>query len=189
MAIGTSLLAGVVTFQVMMRQLKKNKQGNFSPDGQLTVAQNIPGRLRAYSPKLKDKAMADAMTIQLARIEGIESVACNEGTGSILVTYEQAKVDHTLLVPALMKLMGLELEGKGQKQSLVIKEAQTVNQAVNHAVYDNTRGLLDLDAMLALGFIGLAIKEMLRTGGVGAPPPITLLNWAYLTLTMRGGRQ
>lgn len=179
-------LAGVASFQVIMKQLKGNKKMNI--DRQLHVEQNIPGRLRAYSDVLKNKEVRDALQIQLVRIDGIHKVALNEVTGSILVQYDKTKIDHSLLVPALLKLLGIDFTKEGKHTSAIMNEVQIVNGAMNRAVLDKTNGLLDVDTLVPLGFIGLAVNEIIKTGTVGTPPPITLLNWAYMALIFRGNR-
>lgn len=184
MGVFTSALAGYATFRVIMKQFD-SKDKKMSIGSELRIEQNIKGRLRAYCDRLKDKSVGDSLKIQLARIDGINKVTINSLTGSILIIYDSKKIDNNLLVPALMKLLGIDLEADEEQKSIIMNEMQLVNKSVNNALLNSTKGVIDLDTLIPIGFLGLAIKEIINTGTLGTPAPLTLLNWSYLGLTRR----
>ena len=185
-----SLLSGILTGYMVIRAVSgqiNNKQ-EISFNGLIEVKQNISGRLRIYCDKLRDNKLSDALNIQLSRIEGIKQVSVSTVTGSILVIYDAKKIQSDLLQAAIVKLLGVEGDSDNLSNSLIMQEVTLANQALNYAVLDKTSGIIDLKTALPIVFVGLAIKELIRTGNLGTPAPITLLYWAYNSFGLGGGR-
>lgn len=183
-----SAVTGALVFGVASKQMKKvNNVQALDFNGQMEIRQNIRGRLRLSSPFLKNKEQGYALITQLSRVDGINKVGSDYRTGSMLIEYDDSKVEGELLIGAVIKLMGLENPSEGVQKSLVMKEIQLANQAVNMAILDKTKGILDLRTIVPLTFLGLAAKSYANTGNLGLPAPITLLYWSYKTLELGKG--
>ncbi|MCB2338748.1 heavy-metal-associated domain-containing protein [Clostridium estertheticum] len=185
-----SLLSGMLTGYMLMKAARGqiNNKSEISFNGTIQVKQNISGRLRIYCDKLRDNKLSQAINAQLCRIEGIKQVSVSLITGSILVIYDGKKIDSNLLQAAIVKLLGLDKESEKASNSIIMQEVTIANQALNYAMLDKTGGIIDLKTTLPIIFVGLAIKELVRTGNLGIPAPITLLYWAYNSFGLGGGK-
>lgn len=187
MGVLSGILAGYLVIRTIDKGSKEKHKVNLG--SQMRVAQNLPGRLRIYAEGLKNRKKANEITVQLIRIDGIKHVKFNEVTGSMLIEYDASKIQDDLLIAAMFKLLEMDLEMEKPSKSLVAKEIQTVNQALNYAVLDKTKGLLDLRTLMPLTFIFLAVKEFYTTRKLGTPAPVTLLYWAYNSLGLGGNSE
>lgn len=184
-----SLAMGMMFFAMAKNKMNESNESNLSFNKQLEVRQQIEGRLRLYSPFLKDKEAGCMLITQLSKVEGIHKVGTDFRTGSLLLEFDESKIDSNILVGAILKLMGIDDESNACQKSIVMKEIKIVNEAVNKAVLDKTNGILDLRTIIPITFLGLAIKGYLNTGTLGMPAPMTLLYWTYKTLELGKGGQ
>ena len=183
-----SAVTGALVFSVANKQMKKvNKGQDLEFNGQFEIRQNIRGRLRLSSPFLKNKEQGYELITQLSRVDGINKIGSDYRIGSMLIEYDASKVEGELLIGAILKLMGLDNPSETIPKSMVMKEIQIANQAVNMAILDKTNGILDLRTIVPLTFLGLAVKSYANTGNLGLPAPITLLYWSYKTLELGKG--
>lgn len=183
-----SAVTGALVFSVANKQMKKvNTVQDLDFNGQLEIRQNIRGRLRLSSPFLKNKEQGYGLITQLSRVDGIDKIGSDYRIGSMLIEYDASKVEGELLIGAILKLMGLDNPSESIPKSMVMKEIQIANQAVNMAILDKTNGILDLRTIVPLTFLGLAVKSYANTGNLGLPAPITLLYWSYKTLELGKG--
>lgn len=183
-----SAVTGALFFSVASKQIKKVNEGqNIDFNGQLEIRQNISGRLRLSSPFLRNKEQGYSLITQLSRVDGIKKIGSDYRIGSMLIEYDASKVEGELLVGALLKLMGIDNPSENIPKSMVMKEIQLANQAVNMAILDKTNGFLDLRTIVPITFLGLAVKSYANSGNLGLPAPITLLYWSYKTLELGKG--
>lgn len=183
-----SAVTGALFFSVASKQIKKvNKGQHIDFNGQLEIRQNISGRLRLSSPFLRNKEQGYSLITQLSRVDGIKKIGSDYRIGSMLIEYDASKVEGELLVGALLKLMGIDNPSESIPKSMVMKEIQLANQAVNMAILDKTNGFLDLRTIVPITFLGLAVKSYANSGNLGIPAPITLLYWSYKTLELGKG--
>lgn len=183
-----SAVTGALFFSVASKQIKKVNEGqNIDFNGQLEIRQNISGRLRLSSPFLRNKEQGYSLITQLSRVDGIKKIGSDYRIGSMLIEYDASKVEGELLVGALLKLMGIDNPSENIPKSMVMKEIQLANQAVNMAILDKTNGFLDLRTIVPITFLGLAVKSYANSGNLGIPAPITLLYWSYKTLELGKG--
>lgn len=183
-----SAITGALFFSVASKQIKKVNEGqNIDFNGQLEIRQNISGRLRLSSPFLRNKEQGYSLITQLSRVDGIKKIGSDYRIGSMLIEYDASKVEGELLVGALLKLMGIDNPSENIPKSMVMKEIQLANQAVNMAILDKTNGFLDLRTIVPITFLGLAVKSYANSGNLGLPAPITLLYWSYKTLELGKG--
>src|SRR5687768_6623714 len=68
-------------------------------------AHHVPGRLRVRIPRLKrDTAAALALRAELLRVDGVTSVAVRMETGSIVIHYDDRRLDPAMLWDTLEDL-------------------------------------------------------------------------------------
>lgn len=183
-----SAVTGVIAFKIVADKIgKANGNNELGFNGNVEIRQNIKGRLRLSSPFLKNKEQGYIMVTQLSKVDGINKVGSDYRTGSILIEYDDSKVEGELLIGAIIKMMGFDGDSKNSPQSLVMKEIHIANQAINMAILDKTKGILDLRTIVPLTFLGLAVKSYANTGNMGLPAPVTLLYWSYKTLELGKG--
>lgn len=181
----SSVLYGMIAFQVINKQIRKassnDSKKTLSFNGKLDVRQNINGRLRIYSDFFKVEEQSHNIAIQLSKVDGIENVGFNSTTGSMLIIYNPEKIKGDLLISAIIRLTGIDNEISNDT-SLISKEIRLAHNSLNYGILEKTRGIVDINTMIPMIFILLAIREYMRTKSLGTPKPITLLYWAYNTL-------
>lgn len=167
---------GLILGLLAIKKIKGNKETiNFNES--FTINSYSKGRIRIRSIELKNKEKGDLLTGNLMKIDGIKKVAINNITGSILIEFNEEKIDPDLLVPAISRL--LELEAASQKEITLQKETTLVYNSLNYAVANKTNNFMDIDSFLPIVLLALAIYQYYKTRGLGLPSAITLLYWAY----------
>lgn len=158
----------------------KNMKSNVpSFRGMLEVKHYLPGRIRLYMPILKNNKEAENVLIhQMTRIQFIKSLKINVVTGTILINYDENEIKPILLMGIVIKLLGLESEINKEPESLVKKEIVNLKDSVNLAIYDKTKGIFDIKAIMLLGLFISGINKCIKDPKV-TPGGITYLWWAY----------
>ncbi|KAJ53577.1 hypothetical protein BD780_001308 [Clostridium tetanomorphum] len=159
---------------------KKNLKSNIpSFRGILEVKHYLPGRIRLYIPLLKNnKEVEDVLFTQLTRIDSIQSIEISLVTGSILIHYDESKIKPILLMGVIIKLLGFEQEINKEPESLVKKEIMNLKDSVNLAVYEKTKGIFDIKAIMVLALLVSGINKCIKAPNM-SPGGITYLWWAY----------
>ncbi len=184
MGVATGLFTGYIIMKAFQKQKKGNEALSFG--GQIEVSHSLDGRIRFRSELLKISDISNLVTIQLTKIEGIKKVAPTLLTGSLLIEFDSSKIDKDLLVGAVYRLIGVE-ESLGQLQhSKVYDEIKSVNNALNHAVLDKTKGFLDVKTVVPISFVGLAAYQIASSKFISTPSSLTLLWWAYKSSNLGG---
>lgn len=179
-----SLVSGLLVGYVAMKTLRKHQTGTEHSiyNNVLDVRHSIPGRLRLGSKQLTSEPMANALMVQLTKIDSIQQVSVNTVTGSILIIYEADKVDDQLLIGAVVKLLGLEEDLLHKKESIIKQEIKLVGSSINNSIYDKTHGILDGKTAVSMSFLGLAIYNIVTAKKMTTPPTLNLLYWTYNSL-------
>jgi len=153
---------------------------NFSGfKGVVEIKHSIEGRIRFYIPALKSNATAcTTLELQLSKIEIIKTASANAIVGSLLLEHEIGKIDTPTLVGVIVKLLGLEQELEKKRKSQSSKEISNVFDAVNSGIFERTNGILDLDSLLTLSFVGVGVYSLV-TKPFSLPSGINFLYWAY----------
>lgn len=139
----------------------------------------MPGRVRFRVEAMRGRAeAAERLEAQIGRIEGVARVQANPVTGSVLVQYDDSVLEPELLLAALIKVLGLEEEMERTPVPRVAEEMREILQAVNRAVFDQTRGLLDLWTTASL-LAAVAGLNRLTRGSVPWPHLFGLLWWMH----------
>ena len=146
--------------------------------GVAEVRSSLPGRMRLYMPAVSaSPALAEQMKAQLIGTGVIHRVEIEPRTGSVLIHYDESKVQAPVVMGAAMKLMGLDVKAQSAPASKAREGVQLLVRAVNQGIMDATGGLLDAKT-LAAGIMTVAALRSKAQKGWAAPGAMTLLWWA-----------
>ena len=146
--------------------------------GILEVRASIPGRMRLFVPSLAG-GMEQALQVreQLLGTGVVHRVELEPRTGSMLVCYDERKVEAAVIEGAVIKLLGLDAAINGKQKSRMENGLHTILDAVDRGVMGATNGLMDGKMLAGTALSVLAIKEW-RLAGLAVPGAMTLLWWA-----------
>lgn len=181
------LLTGIVLASLFRWGSGPRRSPLLTPIGPIKTAHVLPGRARFVVERVRgDRSLCSQLAERLTRLQGVHTARISAVSGSVVVTYDSSTIEPALLVAALIKLLGLEDEMGRSPRALLTGELREFGGALNRAVLEKTRGLVDLDSgiPLALGAIGLA--RLARTRSARWPAATTMLWWAYSSLARRG---
>jgi len=177
----------IITGVILSMLFSKNKAGGASPLLRLRwpiITKHIlPGRVRFQIPLLKGQEEVLIKTQnQLKKIDGIHQVTITALTGSVLILFDENKLEAELLFTALIKLLGLEKELEQTPNARIKKQINQFVSALNTAVYTQTDGMLDLKTSvpLLLGLYGLF--RVFTERPLSMPASVTMIWWAYNAL-------
>ena len=146
--------------------------------GVAEVRSSLPGRMRLYMPAvIQAPEQATQMAQQLESTGVIRQVTAEKRTGSVLILYDESKVQAPVVLGAAMKLMGLDVKAQSAPASKAREGVQLLVRAVNQGIMDATGGLLDAKT-LAAGIMTVAALRSKAQKGWAAPGAMTLLWWA-----------
>ncbi|PID71701.1 MAG: hypothetical protein CSB34_05870 [Desulfobulbus propionicus] len=182
------LLTSVLIAAIVVGK-KQNKELQGMPmlhTGPLQVHHVLPGRIRFIIPSLKDhhEAMRPALD-QLASLSGIKEVKHSRVTGSLVVRFEPTVIPPDLLFAAIARLLGLEEELDRPKQAFFSREFLRLAKNVNHVIYDESRGLVDLPSLVSVTLLILGGRKLFVDRWQSLPGGITLIWWAINLLSFR----
>jgi len=145
----------------------------------------LPGRVRFNAPILVGRSdEAEQVRGSLRRIQGVQSVEVNTRTGSVLILFDNNRLEAEILFAALIRLLGLERELNKTPKSLLRKEGWEALQSLNRAVYDTTHGLIDLYSAAGI-LAGAAAVNHLVIRHISLPGVAVS---AWLMMKARGNR-
>ena len=146
--------------------------------GILEVRASIPGRMRLYVPSLSGSMdQAEQAREQLLGTGVVHRVELEPRTGSMLVCYDERKVEAAVIEGAVIKLLGLDALISGKQKSRMESGLHTILDAVDRGVMGATNGLMDGKMLAGTALSVLAIREW-RLAGLAVPGAMTLLWWA-----------
>ena len=146
--------------------------------GVAEVKSSLPGRMRLYMPAVSaSPALAEQMKAQLIGTGVIHRVEIEPRTGSVLIHYDESKVQAPVVMGAAMKLRGLDAQAGAAPVGKVREGARMLLRSVNAGVLDATGGLLDAKT-LAAGALTIAALRSKAKLGWATPGALTLLWWA-----------
>lgn len=152
----------------------------------LEVKHYTTGRMRVRIPSLQyNLEKEDEIRKQLLSLKGINSVEVNILIGSILIRFDETIIEPVMLIGVILNVAGLEEEAFGKKNGKVTFALKDTIDAVDMAIYNKTRGILDLKSVIALFFIGYGIKKVRQNPIL--PNGVNLLWWGYNLIT-KGGK-
>lgn len=142
------------------------------------VRASIPGRMRLYMPAVCEfPDLAEQMRASLTGTGVIHAVRVEPRTGSVLICYDESKVQAPVVMGAAMKLMGLDEKVKSAPAGKLRAGLRTLMCGVNEGILNATNGILDARTVAAGALTIAAVRSKTRMGWA-APGAITLLWWA-----------
>ena len=112
--------------------------------GILEVRASIPGRMRLHVPSLSGSMdQAEQAREQLLGTGVVHRVELEPRTGSMLVCYDERKVEAAVIEGAVIKLLGLDAVISGKQKSRMESGLHTILDAVDRGVMGATNGLMD----------------------------------------------
>ena len=147
--------------------------------GVVEIKHSIPGRVRFHSPVLKtDSDNGLLLERQLLQAGAIKEVKVSPITSTVVITYDEDKIDIMTLTAVLIKLLGLEKNLEKTPKSLVGAEVSKLLKSANRSIYEQTNGTLDLNTTITLTFLSFGIWSIIKNPSV-FPNGINLMYWAY----------
>lgn len=177
---------------VLARLLKKQKgKSELLPviKGQFEVAHQLPGRIRFRIPLLDSESddVTAAIKKELLSIPEIVAVRINTISASLLIEYEEDKIDAGIICGILLKILGLEESFNNPPESAAQKEIKAIGQALNRQIYNSTAGILDVQSTLFLTIFAMGLYSIILKRDRSLPSGINLMWWSYV-IFKSGGR-
>ncbi len=142
----------------------------------------LPGRVRFQIPLIvgKEKVFGE-LAAQLKKIDGIKKVDYSIITGSLLIHFDENILQADFLFTIIIRLLGFEKELERIPSPTISKEIDRFGKALDHAVFSQTKGLLDLKTLVSvsLGLFGIA---KLISKPLTMPAAVTMIWWSYNSL-------
>lgn len=153
--------------------------------GILEVQHYIKGRMRLKVNSLvQDDEKAKELVGKLASLNGIEDISVNTLIGSVLIKFSEEVVDPITLIGAVLSILGLEEEVFDKKNGKLFSGMREVIESIDFAIYNKTKGILDLKSTIALLFIINGIRKIRQNPIM--PNGVNLLWWGF-NIISKGG--
>ena len=150
--------------------------------GVIQVKHYQNGRLRLQTEVLKDdQELKEEFLNNIQRINGINSVEVNSITGSTLIYFDEKVIESSFLYLVVLRLLHLDEEALKNKPGRIKELLKQIFESVDMAVYNKSKGYLDLRTLTAGIFIFYGIKKIWKVPGL--PKGATLLWWASRLLS------
>lgn len=174
-----SLAGKIISETLGKKTAKKNELQLPSFHGIIEVKHSLKGRIRLRVPILKESEQGrEILLSQLSKISTIKKIEINNITGSLTLEYDDSQMNPQLLIGVIIKLLNLEYQINNRPKALLNKEMSTAKEAVNLAIYNKSKGILDLKSLLAFGFIIIGIRKV-KKSPLDLPNGYNLLRWGY----------
>ena len=153
--------------------------------GILEVQHYIKGRIRLkVNSLIQDDEKAKELVGKLASLNGIEDISVNTLIGSVLIKFSEEVVDPITLLGAVLSILGLEEEVFDKKNGKLFSGMREVIESIDFAIYNKTKGILDLKSTIALLFIINGIRKIRQNPIM--PNGVNLLWWGF-NIISKGG--
>lgn len=154
--------------------------------GILEVQHYIKGRIRLKINSLVgDTVKSQELKSRLIVLNGIVEVQVNPLVGSVLVKFDEEIVDSITLIGAILNILELEDEIFVEKEGKIFGGMRELVGNINFAIYNKTKGILDLKTLIALFFIYVGVKKVRQNPVM--PNGVNLLWWGY-NIISKGGK-
>ena len=149
------------------------------------VEHYIKGRIRLkVNSLIQDDEKAKELVGKLASLNGIEDISVNTLIGSVLIKFSEEVVDPITLIGAVLSILGLEEEVFEKKNGKLFSGMREVIESIDFAIYNKTKGILDLKSTIALLFIINGIRKIRQNPIM--PNGVNLLWWGF-NIISKGG--
>ena len=150
--------------------------------GVIQVKHYQTGRLRLQTDVLKENVELEQEFLNnMRQLSGINVVKVNSVIGSILIYFDEKTLESSFLYLIVLRLLHLDeeaLKNKPGKLKIMLKQAF---EAVDMAIYNKSKGYLDLKTLAAGIFTFYGIKKLRKVPEL--PTGATLLWWAFIFLS------
>jgi hypothetical protein len=167
----------------------KRKAGNTLPviRGQFEATHSLPGRIRFRIPLIETKNMTqiESLRKELSKVPDLRSVEINAYSGSILVQYNDQRLEPYMICGILLRVLGLESALESHPESAVQREIRMIGNAINQTVYNSTAGTVDLESAFILLVLSLGLYKIILQKDRSLPGGFNLLWWAYVMVKGR----
>jgi len=164
------------------------------------LAHDSPGRIRFRLTWLRDhRDESDAIADALSDVAGVDEVQVRPFTGSVLVTYDPARVDVAAIRAALCTAAGVPevtlpghetpaqlrqiLRGSVDEGAHLSQVASKAFQGLNVDLLRLTGGRASLGTLTSLGLVAGAAAKVLGSGRIELPEWHQLLWWGFRSFT------
>lgn len=149
------------------------------------VRSAIKGRIRLYIPLLKDNAMLSEQVLkEFEGIPVIKEVKINTKIATLLMIYNEDKVQPHILEGAVIKLLGLDATIHQEEKSVLEREFRTIINAVNKGVFEKTKGFMDAKYLLVIWLLIISVLKFIQNPETPLNP-FSLLWWST-NIALRG---
>ena len=150
--------------------------------GVIQVKHYQNGRLRLQTDILRENVELEQDFLNnMRQLSGIDSVRVNSVTGSILIYFDEKIIESSFLYLIVLKLLHLEEEALKNKPGKIKVLLKQTFEAVDMAIYNKSKGYLDLKTLVAGIFAFYGIKKLRKFPEL--PAGATLLWWAFIFLS------
>ena len=150
--------------------------------GVIQVKHYQNGRLRLQTDILRENVELEQEFLNnMRQLSGIDSVRVNSITGSILIYFDEKIIESSFLYLIVLKLLHLEGEALKNKPGKIKVLLKQTFEAVDMAIYNKSKGYLDLKTLVAGIFAFYGIKKLRKFPEL--PAGATLLWWAFIFLS------
>lgn len=164
----------------------------------------VSGRVRFLVPLLKDgtkgsktsmgaDARREGLVAELQEIRNVKQVLADRRTGSVVVKFQEAQATRRDIVACLQRFVekhrvkgetqeGQEMstvQGRLEGEPLLKETLMEAGRALNAAVSQETRGVVDLHTLLASGLGVLGVKTLVAPGDSRRLSGLSWLYWSY----------
>jgi len=166
----------------MLKRRRKADQSLPIIQGQFEASHSLPGRIRFRVALIENKENTQIETIrnELTKIPDIQSVEICSYSGSILVRYDDERIEPYVVCGILIKVLGLEDALESHPESIVQREIRLIRNAINQTVYNSTAGTLDSTSAFVILIISLGLYKIIFQKDRSLPGGFNLLWWAYV---------
>ncbi|ADL53598.1 HMA2 domain-containing protein [Clostridium cellulovorans] len=174
------LAASTATIKVLGRDNSRISKHNNLPDfkGIVEVRHAIDGRIRFYIPILRNNEQAkNVLANELKKIGSVRSIEANTNIGTLIINYDNRRMEPQLLIAVIIKLLCLEEEVSKKPVPVLSNEMQLVKDSINMAIYNKSKGIVDGRSILILALLSSAAYRF-YTGTGNKVGPTTCLMWA-----------
>ncbi len=166
----------------ILNNIQRTPQNKLSIKGILEVKHIIENRIRVLIPMLKnnDTAIKDLIA-ELSKIEIISAVEASPITGTLVIKFDQSKIEPVLLLGAIVKILGLEKQISKDENAALESEFALMTKSIDSSVMKVSNDKLDIKSTVTVIIIaGLAYNIFVNKAPLTTlPSPITLLWWMY----------
>ena len=150
--------------------------------GVIQVKHYQNGRLRLQTDILRENVELEQEFLNnMRQLSGIDSVRVNSVTGSILIYFDEKIIESSFLYLIVLKLLHLEEEALKNKPGKIKVLLKQTFEAVDMAIYNKSKGYLDLKTLVAGIFAFYGIKKLRKFPEL--PAGATLLWWPFIFLS------